>query len=116
LKLQENALPKPSDNEPAADVSKEYQRYLDIALIKIMEGELDLSSHATKTELRALNDDIFAKYYAKVKAAHKQLWEFERVDRKAPVINGASRDDLAASQTTQRKRFDNSQVNGIVNG
>jgi len=81
-----------------------------------MESELDLGSHATKAELRALNDDIFAKYHAKVKAAHKQLWEFEKIGKKSPVTNGASRDDLAASQTTQRKRFDNSQLNGTVNG
>jgi hypothetical protein len=78
---------KPQEKAPLVDagvkLSADYQRYLDIASIKFMEGDLDLGSHGTKAQLLALDDDVFKQYYEKMKAAHKQLWISEKLRKRA---------------------------------
>jgi hypothetical protein len=79
---------KPQEKAPLVDaavkLSADYQRYLNIAAIKFMEGELDLGSHGTKAQLFALDDDVFKQYYEKMKAAHKKLWISEQLRKRAP--------------------------------
>ncbi|KAF2823568.1 hypothetical protein CC86DRAFT_69542 [Ophiobolus disseminans] len=58
-------------SDDSAKLSAEYQRSMDIALIKYMEAELDISSPGTKSELRSLNDQVFTKYFDRVQTAHK---------------------------------------------
>ena len=113
LKLQETLLLEHVEKQlQDDDFSHEYQRSLDIALIKFMEGELDLGTHGTKAELRALDDKVFTLYFAKVKSAHSKLWVAEKMRQNPTIANGEVKNSLATFQASGRERFEKDKVNG----
>lgn len=107
--MQDKTLLNSNDSD---GFSAEYQRSLDVALIKYMESELDLSSPGTKAELRSLNDQIFKRYFDRVQTAHKQLWVANKLKEKRYVAYDKLSNDIAVLQANDRDGFDNSLVNG----
>jgi hypothetical protein len=85
VKLQEKMLQTSGDDQLAHNNTSEelqYQRYLDVALIKFMEDELDVEKRTTRAKLASMKEMDFDTYLKNIKSAHRDAWIADQQDEK----------------------------------
>jgi hypothetical protein len=89
----------------------QYQRHLKVALIKVMELELDVENRTPSAKLMSMDENTFNESFAELRSAHMQMWI-------AGQQNSQSRlkTDLALFQARENAQFGKKPARAHVDG
>jgi hypothetical protein len=91
-----------------------YQRYLDVALIKLMEDELDVEKGTTRAELTSMKETDFNNHFKNIKSAHRGVWIASQQAENSS--NAQLKADLALFQAREHVQFGNKAAESRDNG
>jgi hypothetical protein len=101
--------------ENTDELKLQYQRHLNVALIKVMELDLNAENRTPSAELISMNENAFSARFAETRSAHMEMWVAGQQASQSRL-----KIDLALFQARENAQFGKkparAHVNGLANG